>query len=1338
MADPKTSLLPIWVRRLLYGVGAVFALCVIGILTAYLFLKSPFGEALVVDAIVGTLGKDGDISVAIGDIDGDLPSSLTLYDVDVRDEQGTWLSINRFDLSWQPWALLTGQVVVDALTADTVTVLRTPTLPGGKGTSAEIDLDEVADLLARARVDKFAVERIDIAATVIGMPVAASIEARLAVGTAGRPELSVNLTDLDRVGEAQITARLARDQTISATLKGALAGGAIRANGSFAVSSNTLNLKGDADLAPDILDLVDLGSRVSFDSATLDFAVTGPVASPSARVGYTVSRPRVVEAGLGHVDGTAELAIENGRLSIDVAGGVAGLLSLVPELAPVVQADGLYALSAVLDPDRSALLTVTEATIESGGVKATFAGPINLDASTATGVIEVEASGLGRFAGWSADQSQTVLKFDVSQASADGFTASMTGAVNAITADQESLTTLLAGPLDVTGRVTATDPRVRLDDIMISGINVALTGATDLNLDSEVLDADFRLDLKTLFAVSPELSGTLLVNGTATGPMTAPQLSLRLVGDQLRVGQESFEAADLSVTSDMAQSPLRATVTGILTIAEGPLTVDMQITQADEDHLRLAPLSVVGAGVSLQGALDTALATGLISGQVDGSFETLALPAALLAVPVSGRATATAKFSVRDDAQAVMMTATAEAIRYGGATAGARELSLAGDWLGGAAPRLEFSVEVANGFLGNQAFAMASASLAGPVTGMALDLSARAPDEARSLNVDGQVGVAGAVTTLDLSGLTLFDAWGELSLESPVRLQFSDKRIVTEDIVLKANGGRLVGRFNLDQVIGTIAATLEGENLPFDLLAALDPDLPVTGRFGLSVSLDGPLASPTGAARLFTTDFTLPDTGLNAVGADFEATLADQRLTLSGAVRGLSENPATINGSLPVILNLAEGQARVPLDQPADMSVVWAGAVEPVWAVLPLITHRMTGEADVDLQVTGTLAQPNIMGYARLIGGAYENLDLGTVLRELSAELVAESASLLSLSLSGTDGNGGQVSGAGELRRDISGALMGEASLTLAGARLVRRDDVKVTGSGTVTYFLTPDRDRIDGDIIVDSAEVSLTTSYVEAVPTLDVVDPDAPAPPRGPQRAGKETDLSVHLTAPRGVDVVGRGLESEWTADVALGGTLASPQLTGSLDVSRGEFSFLGELFELTQGQVLFTGGGQIDPDLSVVAARSTAGITARVEVSGRASAPVISLGSEPPLPQDEVLARIIFGKSAGQLGPLEAVQLANAAIELAGLAGRGGVVGTLRRGVGLDVFRFGSDAGGSTVVVGERLSKNVFVGVEQGLEGQGSQLIIEWQLTDNLGLKSTTRQDTGADIGLRWSRDY
>lgn len=1338
MGAEATSALEVWLRRAAYVLAAVVGLFAATIITVWLFLKSPFGEALVVDAIVTLIAEGGDFTVAIGDIDGNLPSELALEGVVVRDLQGDWLTIDRLSLEWQPLALFSGRVVVESLSAGTVTVPRAPVLPESNEDAPALNIDELAALLSQFRVQKFQVDRIQVEPELAGQSLTLSLNAGLDVAETGRPQLRVTISDLEHDGEAVVTAVLARNEVIRAQLEAAFNGSEMTAQGTFSVPDNSLRMTGAFNVLPSLYPT----DAFAFSSAKAEFDVTGPVDAPRVNLAYTLDQPKIEGVELNRLDGTGDFTWDGEQLGLDVAGGAVGLRALAPELAALLGEDARYDLTGRLTPQSGTgqvgELTLSEATFESGDLKLLLAGVIDLGQISGAGTASVSANSLGQLIGWSEDVSQTTIELDISAASLREVRATFTGASNAVTANSETLTKALAGPITLKGELLASPQRLRIENGSIAGLNGTLDGNVDVNLTDRSVAADLQATLTELQSLSDDLAGAVAINGTVSGPVEAPQVELRLTSDRLAIRQETVDAVNLAVASDLAQTPLSAVVSGSMQIAEGEVVVDVTAIQTAEDILRLDPLSLKGAGIEVAGDLDIDLTDGIATGQVDADFETLAFPSALIAVPLSGRAEASLTLSSEGQAQKAEFSVGAESIRYAGAEAGLGEFNVDGAWLGGETSQIDIVVDGGNGFFGDQAVAAIEGKLSGPLSAIDVALTIRAPEQTPALALSGQLDVSTQATIIDLAEFSLTDTWGALVLSQPARLQVSESRIITNEIKFNAVDGKLTAQVELDQAAGAVKASLTGEDLPFALLETIDPDLPVRGRFALKVNLEGPLTGPRGSAQLNTIDVALPDTGLDAVSIDIDLTLAEQRLTVSSSVAGISETPATITGSLPVYVNLAEGQIRLPMDDPADLSVNWSGDIQPVWAVLPLISHRMTGAADIDLELSGTLNTPLVTGYARLAEGTYENLDLGTLLQDISLSFSANTVSDLSFDMSGTDGDGGQVSGNGALVRGVDGDLSGDLSLNLDRLRLVRRDDVKIKGSGDVTYSLTPDRDRMEGNIQVDSGEISLTASYAEPVPTLDVIDPNAPKAAQGPQRAGKETDLAITITAPRGIDVVGRGLESEWTADVELGGTLASPELTGGLDVARGEFSFLGELFELTRGEVRFTGGGQIDPDLSIIATRTTGGITARVEVSGRASAPTITLGSNPPLPQDEVLSRIIFGKSAGQLGPLEAVQLANAAAELTGLAGRGGVVGTLRRSVGLDVFRFGSDAGGSTVVVGERLSKNIFVGVEQGLEGQGSQLIIEWQLTDNLSLKSTNHQETGADIGLRWSRDY
>src|SRR3546814_19231409 len=85
-------------------------------------------------------------------------------------------------------------------------------------------------------------------------------------------------------------------------------------------------------------------------------------------------------------------------------------------------------------------------------------------------------------------------------------------------------------------------------------------------------------------------------------------------------------------------------------------------------------------------------------------------------------------------------------------------------------------------------------------------------------------------------------------------------------------------------------------------------------------------------------------------------------------------------------------------------------------------------------------------------------------------------------------------------------------------------------------------------------------------------------------------------------------GLESEWSTDLRVGGTSTSPIVTGTAEVIRGTYSFAGTRFELTHGDITFTGSDPIDPRVAITATgddrqRVVEGksVSVRVDLGGR-----------------------------------------------------------------------------------------------------------------------------------------
>src|SRR6202030_4639722 len=125
---------------------------------------------------------------------------------------------------------------------------------------------------------------------------------------------------------------------------------------------------------------------------------------------------------------------------------------------------------------------------------------------------------------------------------------------------------------------------------------------------------------------------------------------------------------------------------------------------------------------------------------------------------------------------------------------------------------------------------------------------------------------------------------------------------------------------------------------------------------------------------------------------------------------------------------------------------------------------------------------------------------------------------------------------------------------------------------------------------------------------------------------------------------VQGRGLDAEMGGELKISGTTSAPIVTGGFDLIRGSFSFALTRLNFTSGRVSFNGAGlrnKIDPTLDFTAQTTVADATATLKITGFADAPQFELSSSPPLPQDEILARLLFGESASQLSALQVAQI-------------------------------------------------------------------------------------------------
>jgi translocation and assembly module TamB len=317
----------------------------------------------------------------------------------------------------------------------------------------------------------------------------------------------------------------------------------------------------------------------------------------------------------------------------------------------------------------------------------------------------------------------------------------------------------------------------------------------------------------------------------------------------------------------------------------------------------------------------------------------------------------------------------------------------------------------------------------------------------------------------------------------------------------------------------------------------------------------------------------------------------------------------------------------------------------------------------------------------------------------------------------------------------------------LREATVMRHDYVTATAAGRLTLSGSATRALLQGELVVAPAEVRLPDRLPLDIPNLEIIEIGGPPrqAPAAPEKRGVKTfrpTLEVDLASPGRIFIRGRGLESEWRGTLRIRGSAEEPIITGSLSLVRGRFDFPGKEFTLTRGQIAFDGAAPPVPTLDVEAEARTPNLIARLHLSGPFSSPAITLASEPPLPQEEILSRLLFGRSAAAITPLEAAQLAYAANALVGGGGLD-FMGRVRRLLRIDQLQVkqretpeGTQE--AAVVAGKYILDGVYLEVEKGTEATKDKASLQVEVTPNITVGTEVGVDSQGGVSLNWRWDY
>jgi translocation and assembly module TamB len=501
---------------------------------------------------------------------------------------------------------------------------------------------------------------------------------------------------------------------------------------------------------------------------------------------------------------------------------------------------------------------------------------------------------------------------------------------------------------------------------------------------------------------------------------------------------------------------------------------------------------------------------------------------------------------------------------------------------------------------------------------------------------------------------------------------------------------------------------------------------------------------PTGEARVRVAGLTRSGLVLTSRPIDLAlvARLTPDRLETRAVVDEAGQRRGRLQGR---IVGLPRGGALFDRLRAGDLfaQLRYNGPADALWRLAAVDAFDLTGPLAVAADVTGSLATPRVRGSLASNDLRLRSSLSGTDLRNVTARGTFNGSRLTITSFRGSTANGGTASGSGTVTLEDLGVRGPQLDIRIAArdARLLDANGLSATVTGPMRIVSNGIGGTIAGRLLVDRASWRLGTAAADArLPRIKTREINLPFDVRPRAVASEPWRYLIDARAPSRVDVDGMGLESEWAAEIRLRGTTEAPIIGGEARVVRGDYSFAGTRFELTRGVIRFDQNSPPDPRLDILAETEKDGLNVTVKVQGSSSQPEISFASNPGLPEEEILARLLFGGSVTELSATDVLQLGSA---LASLRGGGGMdpINRLRTAIGLDRLRLVSAdpaLGRSTAIaLGKNIGRRFYV--EIITDGRGySATQAEFRITSWLSILGSISTIGRESLVVKASRDY
>jgi translocation and assembly module TamB len=856
-----------------------------------------------------------------------------------------------------------------------------------------------------------------------------------------------------------------------------------------------------------------------------------------------------------------------------------------------------------------------------------------------------------------------------------------------------------------------------------------LEAAGDVSLENNALSANLIGKFPALEKLTPQAKGVADFAIEASGALAAPDFNVTLSSESAILAGRKLEALKVNASGKADPAAPQAKLTASGSLDQQKIDANANVVQT-ENGTAIPELHVAVGRNILNGQLQFSQQF-LPSGNLSFNFPDLALLAALAAQQADGDIAGEVALSNANGRTAATIKANGGSIRQGTTTISKLAADITIDDLQALAINGKVSADSVNA--GAASISALNATIAHSGTTTEFDVNGRYDNA--PLVAKGSANTGGSPMTVRIDTFSAAPRGIAVRLEKP-------STIAIENGAARISGLTIItgdGRVEVNGIAGsTLDINADIRSLPASLANAFATGLDAAGNISGTVSAKGAASDPSVDYNLNWTNAEVAQTraaGLAALGIKANGRFAAGTLQIDTNVSGQGGMSLSGGGSLGIAGNRPLSMAfsgRLPFSAVAAQTAAQGLDVD--------------GTAAIDVKISGSASAPVVTGSISTDGTRLTDVRRNLTVNGLGATVTFDRDRAIISRLTGKLAGGGTISGTGSI--GIAGGSGFPADITITLDRAGYNDGTLVTTvvSGTLTLkgplLSSP---VLGGNLTLDRSAITIPEKLPASLTEINVKHKNAPPQVRAQAKAlggdqgssgsSSTINLDLQVNAPSGIFVRGRGIDAELTGNLAIRGTAAVPVISGGFEMRRGRLEILTRRLDFKTGNITF--GGGLVPVLDMEAQSTAGSTTITVAVSGTANDPTFAFSSAPALPQDEVMAQLIFGQSMSKLSALQIARLADAAAQLAG--GRStSLFDKLRSNLGVDDLDISTDSEGQArVSAGKYLNERTYLELQQSGDS-GAKAIINLDVGRGVKLRGEAGGNGEGAAGIFYEKEY